>query len=39
MCDCIAWNIAKNFIHDASGIEKPENYTWYLSKGVYYPNI
>jgi len=34
----IAWNIARNFVHDASGIEHPENYVWVKINGIYYPH-
>ena len=27
----------KGKLHDASGIEKPQNYYWQKSRGVYYP--
>lgn len=33
----VLWSVAKEFVHDKSGIESPEDYTWTRTKGVYYP--
>jgi hypothetical protein len=31
------WSQIKNKIHDASGIENPEDYLWGIIGGIYYP--
>jgi hypothetical protein len=33
----VTWNVAKKSIHDASGIDKPENWLWERDNGIYYP--
>ena len=33
------WNVAKNKVHDASGIENPELFKWYEFKGIFYPFV
>jgi len=33
------WEDAKQHPHDASGIDKPEDYQWEINNGVYYPVI
>jgi len=35
----VSWRVAKNSVHDASGIIHPEDYLWEFIKGVYYPVI
>jgi hypothetical protein len=31
------WNVAKNNVHDLSGIENPEQWKWERIDGVFYP--
>ena len=33
----VSWSVAKTKVHDASGVNNPEKYNWFLFKGVYYP--
>jgi len=33
----LTWDEAKNKVHDASGVKKPEDWLWYNFNGVYYP--
>ena len=39
MENLVKWKIAKNKIHDASGIDKPEDWLWVkdFQINVYYP--
>ena len=37
MSNLVKWNEAKESVHDASGIEEPEDYLWKEISGVYYP--
>jgi len=31
------WEEIKDKVHDASGIDPPEDFMWYRFKGIYYP--
>lgn len=33
----VTWEVAKRFIHDASGIDNPKDWLWVSTNGVYYP--
>lgn len=33
----VSYQFAKNFVHDASGIENPEAVRWTKKNGIYYP--
>lgn len=39
MFKLVSWDIAQQNIHDASGIDNPQDWLWSKLVGVYYPSM
>lgn len=37
MSQKVSWLIAKFYLHDASGVDNPEEYLWEKIRDIYYP--